>query len=161
MPTALLPLGVLYLFGLSKVQVRPLTWLDHSSLVLTALEHLEWIRPWMTDILAMDRRREILEIQLFVTRPSSTKAIHSPSATVQMFPGRRKHYPEFSAMGTITDVHDLANIDTILDREIERRMGTMGVTVCGSGSLSDDVRRAVRAKMDVANIDFIEEAFSW
>lgn len=55
----------------------------------------------------------------------------------------------------------LANIETILDREIERRMGTMGVTVCGSGSLSDDVRRAVRAKMDVANIDFIEEAFSW
>lgn len=110
--------------------------------VVQSPEHLEWIRPWMTDILAMERRREVLEIQLFVTRPSSTKAIHSPSATVQMFPGR-------------------PNIDTILDREIDRRMGTMGVTVCGSGSLSDDVRRAVRAKMDIANIDFIEEAFSW
>ncbi|KAI5847791.1 ferric reductase NAD binding domain-containing protein [Morchella snyderi] len=110
--------------------------------VVQSPEHLEWIRPWMTDILAMERRREVLEIQLFVTRPSSTKAIHSPSATVQMFPGR-------------------PNIDTILDREIDRRMGTMGVTVCGSGSLSDDVRRAVRTKMDIANIDFIEEAFSW
>lgn len=57
----------------------------------------------MTDILAMERRREVLEIQLFVTRPSSTKAIHSPSATVQMFPGRRKFlslssYPPHQAL---------------------------------------------------------------
>ena len=54
-------------------------------------EHLEWIRPWMTEILAMEKRRDILKILLFVTRPKSTKEIHSPSATVQMFPGRRKY----------------------------------------------------------------------
>jgi len=53
-------------------------------------EHLEWIRPWMTDILAMEKRREVLKVLLFVTRPKSTREIHSPSATVQMFPGRRK-----------------------------------------------------------------------
>jgi hypothetical protein len=52
----------------------------HHKLTLFT-EHLEWIRPWMTKILAMERRRDILKILLFVTRPS---------ATVQMFPGRRK-----------------------------------------------------------------------
>ncbi|CUS12793.1 unnamed protein product [Tuber aestivum] len=105
-------------------------------------EHLEWVRPWMTDILAMEKRREILRILLFVTRPTSTREIHSPSATVQMFPGR-------------------PNIDTLLDMEIDQKMGKMAVTVCGGGSLSDDVRRAVRNKIHKANIDFIEEAFSW
>jgi hypothetical protein len=37
----------------------------------------------------------------------------------------------------------------------------MAVTVCGSGSLSDDVRKAVRKNIDHGTIEFIEEAFSW
>ncbi|KAF8543920.1 ferric reductase like transmembrane component-domain-containing protein [Trichophaea hybrida] len=110
--------------------------------VIQTPEHLEWIRPWMTKILAMEKRRDVLKILLFVTRPKSTKEIHSPSSTVQMFPGR-------------------PNFNTLLNMEIEGKMGSMVVTVCGGGSLSDDVRKAVRAKQDVANIDFVEEAFSW
>ena len=55
----------------------------------------------------------------------------------------------------------LANIDVLLDHELEQKLGKMAVVVCGSGSLSDDVRRAVRNKVHCANIDFIEEAFSW
>lgn len=110
--------------------------------IIQSPEHLEWIRPWMTEILALDKRRDILRVMLFVSRPRSTKEIHSPSATVQMFPGR-------------------PNIDTLLSMEMEQQVGTMGVTVCGPGQLSDDVRRAVRAKQYLGNIDFIEEAFSW
>lgn len=105
-------------------------------------EHLEWIRPWMTAILAMDKRRDILRIMLFVSRPRSTKEIHSPSSTVQMFPGR-------------------PNIDTLIGAEMEEQIGTMGVSVCGGGAFSDDVRQAVRARQHQGNIDFIEEAFSW
>jgi len=105
-------------------------------------EHLEWIRPWMTSILAMDKRRDVLRIMLFVSRPRSTKEIHSPSATVQMFPGR-------------------PNIEHLMEHEMENQVGAMGVTVCGSGALSDDVRRAVRNRQYAGNIDFIEEAFSW
>lgn len=52
--------------------------------VIQSPEHLEWIRPWMTQILGMEKRRDILKILLFVTRPRSTKEIHSPSASVQM-----------------------------------------------------------------------------
>lgn len=110
--------------------------------VIQSPEHLEWIRPWMTEILAMDKRRDILRIMLFVSRPRSTKEIHSPSATVQMFPGR-------------------PNIETLLDLEIDNVVGALGVSVCGSGALSDDVRKAVRSRQHMSNIDFVEEAFTW
>lgn len=105
-------------------------------------EHLEWVRPWMTNILQMDRRREVLRIMLFITRPRSTKEIRSPSATVEMFPGR-------------------PNIQTVLDKEIEQQVGAMGVMVCGGGAMSDDVRRACRERQAISNIDFIEESFTW
>ena len=110
--------------------------------IIQTPEHLEWIRPWMTEVLAMGGRREVLRIMLFVSRPRSTKEIHSPSATVQMFPGR-------------------PNIDTLLGIEMENQVGALGVSVCGPGSLSDDVRRAVRNRQYQGTIDFVEEAFSW
>ncbi|RBR03521.1 hypothetical protein FVER53590_07148 [Fusarium verticillioides] len=105
-------------------------------------EHLEWIRPWMTEILGMDKRRDVLRIMLFVSQPRSTKEIHSPSSTVQMFPGR-------------------PNINTLLGMEQEHQVGAMAVTVCGPGALSDEVRLAVRNRQDRSHIDFIEEAFTW
>ncbi|KAH8692715.1 putative ferric-chelate reductase [Talaromyces proteolyticus] len=105
-------------------------------------EHLEWIRPWMTTILQMERRRDILRVMLFITRPRNTKEIHSPSSTVQMFPGR-------------------PNINTVLDMEIENQVGALGVMVCGSGGMADDVRRACRERQAISNIDFIEESFTW
>ncbi|RYP60239.1 hypothetical protein DL769_008200 [Monosporascus sp. CRB-8-3] len=110
--------------------------------IIQSPEHLEWIRPWMTEILAMEKRREVLRIMLFISRPRSTKEIHSPSSTVQMFPGR-------------------PNIETLLAMETEQQVGAMGVTVCGPGALSDEVRQAVRRRQNYQSIDFIEEAFSW
>lgn len=105
-------------------------------------EHLEWIRPWMTEILAMDKRRDVLRIMLFVSQPRSSKEIHSPSSTVQMFPGR-------------------PNITTLLSIEQEQQVGAMAVSVCGPGTLSDEVRMAVRDRQSRSSIDFVEEAFSW
>jgi predicted ferric reductase len=105
-------------------------------------EHLEWIRPWMTEILGMDKRRDVLRIMLFVSQPRSTKEIHSPSSTVQMFPGR-------------------PNITTLLSIEQEQQIGAMAVSVCGPGTLSDEVRMAVRDRQSRSSIDFVEEAFSW
>jgi ferredoxin-NADP reductase len=125
-----------YANGTVAVRRLVLVWIIRSP------EHLEWIRPWMTSILAMERRRDVLRIMLFVTRPRSTKEIHSPSATVQMFPGR-------------------PNIDALMNIEMENQVGAMGVSVCGGGDLSDDVRKAVRSRQHAANIDFVEESFSW
>lgn len=110
--------------------------------IIQSPEHLEWIRPWMTQILAMERRREVLQIKLFITRPRSAKEIQSPSSTVQMFPGR-------------------PNIDTLVSMEVENQVGAMGVLVCGNGSLSDDVRRVCRRRQSGSNLDYVEESFSW
>lgn len=110
--------------------------------IIQSPEHLEWIRPWMTDILGLPRRREVLKILLFVTRPKSTKEIHSPSSSVQMFPGK-------------------PNIQALIDQEVEQSIGAVGVTVCGVGALADDVRRGCRMWMGKVNIEFVEESFSW
>ena len=114
----------------------------HLVWAIQSPEHLEWIRPWMTEILGMDKRRDVLRITLFVSQPRSTKEIHSPSSTVQMFPGR-------------------PNIETLLSMEQEQQVGAMAVSVCGPGTLSDEVRRVVRGRQSRSSIDFIEEAFSW
>jgi hypothetical protein len=110
--------------------------------IIQSPEHLEWIRPWMTTILGLPRRREVLKIMLFVTRPRNTKEIYSPSSSVQMFPGK-------------------PNIGALVDQEVEESIGAMGVSVCGVGGLADDVRRACRLWMGKVNIEFHEESFSW
>ena len=110
--------------------------------IIQSPEHLEWIRPWMTQILGMPSRRDILKILLFVTRPRSTKEIHSPSSSVQMFPGK-------------------PDVGALVGKEQEKQVGAMAVSVCGTGSLADDVRKAVNERCEETEMDFYEEAFSW
>lgn len=105
-------------------------------------ETLEWIRPWMDEILAMPNRRQILKILLFVTKPRSAREVVSRSETVLMYPGR-------------------ANPAVILEKEMKTRVGAMAVTVCGPGAFADDVRAATRAQIGEGTVDFIEESFTW
>jgi len=113
-----------------------LVWIVRDS------NHLEWVRPWMDEILRMPKRRDILTIKLFVTRPSNPREIVSPSATVQMYPGR-------------------PNIDVLLQTEVRNQTGAMCVTVCGPGGLADNVRGAVRDLQHEGSLDLIEESFTW
>jgi hypothetical protein len=125
-----------YANGTAATRKVVLVWIIQSP------EHLEWIRPWMTQILGMEKRRDILKILLFVTRPRSTKEIHSPSASVQMFPGK-------------------PDVNALIAKEQERQVGAMAISVCGTGGLSDDVRKGARERCEDSEIDFFEEAFSW
>ncbi|KAK8177753.1 ferric reductase like transmembrane component-domain-containing protein [Phyllosticta citrichinensis] len=109
---------------------------------IPSTECLEWVRPWMDEILRMPGRRECLRILLFITRPRNHAEINSSSGSVQMFPGR-------------------CDVQTIVDREIEERTGAVAVTVCGAGAFSDGVREAVRKRVDEGSIDYIEEAFTY
>lgn len=122
--------------GTTATRRLTLVWIIQSP------EHLEWIRPWMTTILAMPRRREVLKILLFVTRPRSTKEIQSPSASVQMFPGK-------------------PNVEALVEQERVESVGAAVVSCCGTGSLADELRRAVRTREETWNVDFREESFSW
>ena len=110
--------------------------------IVRDVEHLEWVRPWMDEILRLPSRRSVLTIKLFITRPKSPREICSPSSTVQMFPGR-------------------PNIKLLMETEVKDRVGAMCVTVCGPGGLADNVREAVRNVQDVGVVDLIEESFTW
>ncbi len=111
--------------------------------IMRDTEALQWVRPWMDAVLRMPNRRDILNVRLFITRPKNAKEIHSPSSTVQMFPGR-------------------PDVSTLLKREVEEQIGAMCVTVCGPGALADDVRHAVRECQDFGSVvHFEEESFTW
>ncbi|KAF2816517.1 uncharacterized protein BDZ99DRAFT_485104 [Mytilinidion resinicola] len=105
-------------------------------------ECLEWIKPWMDEILSMPRRKEVFKMMIFVSKPRRPEEIRSVSETITMHPGR-------------------CPIPSVLDREIATRVGAVAVTVCGAGPFTDDVRAAVRRRVDTCHMDFIEEAFTY
>jgi hypothetical protein len=110
--------------------------------IIRDVEHLEWVRPIMDEILKLPSRKEVLTIKLFITRPNNPREIVSPSNTVQMYPGR-------------------PNVRLLTETVVKERVGAMCVTVCGPGSLADNVREAVRDVQEVGVVDFIEESFTW
>ncbi|KAM0439553.1 hypothetical protein ACHAPT_000644 [Fusarium lateritium] len=110
--------------------------------IIREYESLEWVRPYMDIILRMPNRKDVLRVQIFVTRPQNPSDIVSASATVRMFPGR-------------------PNIPLLLEKEVIDQMGAMCVTVCGPGALADDVRDAARSVQGSNVVDFVEESFTW
>ena len=105
-------------------------------------EQLAWVQKWLDQILAMENRREILKIELYISKPRANQLISSRSETVQMFPGRCKP-------------------DEILAKEMPGRIGATAVTVCGPGAFADEVRAAVRSRIYEGAVDFVEESFTW
>ncbi|KAI4163216.1 MAG: hypothetical protein LQ342_003149 [Letrouitia transgressa] len=102
----------------------------------------EWVHPWMTEIFQMPHRREVLKVMLFVTKPRHAGDVVSRSNQVQMFGGRCKPAK-------------------IVEEEMDKRVGAMAVTVCGPGAFADEVRGAVRGRVESGVLDFEEESFSW
>jgi len=114
-----------------------LIWISRTS------DSLEWLRSNFDQLLKMPNRRDVLRVQLFITRPKSPHQIQSPSRTLQVFPGR-------------------PNLIRILEREAEEQQGAMAVSVCGPGSLQDETRNCVREIVQQTNtqISFVEESFT-
>jgi predicted ferric reductase len=106
------------------------------------VEMLAWVRPWMDEILHMPGRREVLKMELYVTKPRNGKDLVSPSNTVRLHQGRCRP-------------------GAVLDDELPSRVGATAVSVCGPGAFADDVRAAVRERMHWGSLDFFEEAFTW
>lgn len=105
-------------------------------------ESLEWVRSWMDQVLRMEFRRDVLRIHLFITKPRHRGEVVSNTGSVLMFPGR-------------------CNPQTIIEREMPERIGSVGVTVCGPGAFADSVRSACRTVVCDASLDFVEEAFTY
>ena len=122
--------------GTAPIQKITLIWTIRTT------EQLEWVRPWMDEILSLPGRREILKVMIYVTKPKSASQVRNASDRVLMFPGR----PQPASL---------------LEDEFKRRVGAMSVGVCGPGALADDVRAAARLIVDEGKVDFWEEAFTW
>ena len=106
------------------------------------VEQLAWVQPWMDEILAMEGRRDILQIRLFITKPKNPTEVRSVSNSVQMVAGR-------------------CLPGVILDAELPNRIGATAVSVCGPGAFADEVRHATRERLGMGSLDFLEEAFTW
>ncbi|KAH8805397.1 ferric reductase like transmembrane component-domain-containing protein [Xylogone sp. PMI_703] len=91
------------------------------------LNQFEWARSWIAELLSMENSPELLRVMLFISSQQSIEGVSSPADRVQMFAGR-------------------PDIDGLLGVELENQVGACAVSICGPGSLSDEVRRAVRAK---------------
>ncbi len=105
-------------------------------------EQLDWVRPWMDEILSMESRREVLKVLIHVTQPRNPQEVRSRSEKVLMFPGR-------------------ANARSIIAAEMDFRVGAAVATVCGPGAFADEVRAAARDNMYKGTLDFVEESFTW
>lgn len=103
---------------------------------------MEWVKPWMTEILHMAGRREMLKIMVYVSKP--TRAINTKKSkpTMQIIQGR-------------------VDAGALLDEVIPDRVGALMVSVCGPGALADEVRAAVRSRIHQASMDMNEESFTW
>lgn len=103
---------------------------------------LDWIAPWMEEILDMPERRKAFTVDLFITRDKTGATYESESGSVKMYSGR-------------------PDVKRIIDRAIVERTGAVAVTVCGPGAFADGVREAARRRVCVGVVDFIEEAFTY
>lgn len=102
----------------------------------------ECVGKWMNEILNMEGRKEVFRLELWVTRGTVSES-RSPSNSVVVRKGR-------------------PNLPEIARREGDRRLGCMGVSVCGPGGLQDDARKVVRQIIkEGRNVEFVEQAFGW
>ncbi|KAK5228445.1 hypothetical protein LTR72_002328 [Exophiala xenobiotica] len=105
-------------------------------------EQMEWVKPWMNEILHMEGRREVLKIVVHVSKPTQPINHNKSKPTMQVVKGR-------------------VDPGTILDEVIPLRIGAIMVSVCGPGALADEVRAAVRSRIHRASMEMNEESFTW
>lgn len=125
--------------GTAAMQKIKLVW------VVRKVENIEWAADWLEEILRMPHVRQVVEIDIYITRPSEAAISSSWSGrggVVNLYVGR----PDF---------------EVIVEKVVRRRIGAMAINVCGGGGVSDSVRAASRKFVDAAALDFSEESFSW
>lgn len=121
-----------------------LVWVVHTA------SHVEWAAEFLNTVLAHPRARELLRIHIFVSQPD----FEGQGGRI-LLPG----LVDDEAVEVSTGRPSPA---VVLDQELaEHKAGAMGVTVCGPGGLSDEVRLAVRERQHLGTIDYVEESFSW
>lgn len=112
--------------------------------------HATWVTGWLNSILSQPGARDILRVHIYISTPE-----FEGQGGQMMLPGLNDDEAVKIFAGKTSPAQ-------VLDNELlEHRLGSMGVSVCGPGGLSDDVRHAVRERQHLGSIDYIEASFSW
>jgi predicted ferric reductase len=120
---------------------------------------LDWVAPWMNEILNMPNRRILVDIKIYVTRQPVLSRVRGMEGQPH---SSGAHLKEISSRsGKVQMRAERCPVDQILTEVIQSRKGAVAVTVCGPGAFADSVRNAVRWRVDKGVIDFIEEAFTY
>lgn len=109
---------------------------------IPTIKSVEWIYPWLEELAAMPDCKDIVQVQLYVSRSSSQAAESLPLPVEARIFSQR------------------CDPQKIVDDQVLVQIGAMAVTVCGPGGFNDSVRAAVRRRVGLRSIDFFEEAFS-
>ncbi|RPB06231.1 hypothetical protein L873DRAFT_1785304 [Choiromyces venosus 120613-1] len=128
-----------YSEGTAATQKLKLVWVIRKS------EYIDWVSDWLEEILRMPFCRQVLKIDIYITRPSDTTSGNG-----------------WAGRGGIVSVHvGRPEFETVIEKVVRHRVGAMAVTVCGGGAVSDSVRAATLKFIEQATIDFSEESFTW
>lgn len=110
-----------------------------------SVEQLEWVRPYMDELLEMPTWGNSLKMSFYVTR-SSIKDDHTAL--------KEMGFSQQIKFGRMV-------VRRLVEEEFRERVGAMSIGVCGPGGLADDVRAFARSVMGRGKVDFWEEAFTW
>ena len=128
--------------------------------------NIGWVSDWLEELWRLDAGREILEVEMYVTRPSSRHGRdRGGGRRVKWFAGRPQMEVVLAGMIAPTVAHGRRGalaVNGDFSQPSQRDIVLIvAFLVCGPGSLADSVRAAVREKVDEARIEFSEESFTW
>jgi predicted ferric reductase len=122
------------LFGRRRIQ---LVW------AIRNFEHLEWVRSWLECLFRLDKAKNAFHVQIFITRGyDGASDMLSLGGNLRLYSGR-------------------PDVDSILRCNVDQHVGTMAVTSCGPGTMSDQVRKACIDYQLDCNIDYFEGNYCW
>ncbi|EAW11758.1 ferric reductase family protein [Aspergillus clavatus NRRL 1] len=135
--------------------------------VVRHIEHMDWIQPWMASILshpAVQAQKEqkhnpytqspdfSLSIQVYVT---------SKAFTTDDYLSDESLWAKAPASSVPVNIrYGKPLFPEVLDLQMAQQVGAMAVSICGPGSLGDDVRKAVRERQEGRTVDLYEDTFS-
>lgn len=112
--------------------------------------HATWASDWLKDILSQPGASDKLRVHTYISNPDFEGQ------------GGRMILPGLTDNEVVKVFAGKTSPAKVLDDELDQhRLGFMGVSVCGPGGLSDDVRLAVRERQHLGSIDYVEASFAW
>ncbi|CAO2653696.1 Nn.00g031070.m01.CDS01 [Neocucurbitaria sp. VM-36] len=106
-------------------------------------ECLQWIQPWLEELTTQENFKEVVRIRIHISRMTSLEI-------------------EESQLPVLLDIKtSRCDPQEVVDEEIMAQVGAMVVSVCGPVGFNASVRDAVRCRVGIRSIDFIEEVFSY